>query len=92
MKVAIIVGKIEIKWKEMEEQITAGKFISDTSGQFLYISHLKGVSKLDTETWERTLVAGSIADSDDGPKNGHLLEARFYCEYIFGNRVNCAIS
>ena len=71
-------GKVEIVWKkEKDERIASQKFIADSSGNFLYIQHLNGISKLNTHSWERTLAAGSIEKSNENIEDGKLLEARF---------------
>lgn len=67
---------VEIKWRRQpQESIYVNKFVLDSKGEYLYVTHGNGLSKINTQTWERTLVAGNSSGNDfvDGP----LLDATF---------------
>ena len=58
-------------------------FVADSKYEYLYVTHRRGLSKISTTDWSRTLVTG-LNDSSNEPDsivNGPLLNARFDCTY-----------
>ncbi|XP_067950884.1 hepatocyte growth factor receptor-like isoform X1 [Watersipora subatra] len=69
--------EVTLRYQNPEEFVETWAFVADSTFSYLYVTHEGGISKMDTNDWNKTLVAGSNKWEEGEPLNGPLLEARF---------------